>query len=41
MTTTEIVVEKSVTVPLSQARAFDLFTARMGEYWPAGHSIGA
>jgi hypothetical protein len=31
---------RSVSVPLSQARAFDLFTARMTEFWPKGHSIG-
>jgi uncharacterized protein YndB with AHSA1/START domain len=32
---------RSVSVPLSQARAFELFTTRMTEFWPAEHSIGA
>lgn len=39
--TTEIDVRRSVTVPLSPERAFDLFTARMTEFWPQEHSIGA
>lgn len=38
--TTEISVNRSVTVPLEPKRAFDLFTARMSEFWPAEHSIG-
>lgn len=33
-------VVRSVSVPLSQARAFELFTARMTEFWPKQHSIG-
>ncbi len=33
-------VSRSVSVPLSQARAFALFTARMTEFWPKEHSIG-
>jgi hypothetical protein len=33
-------VSRSVSVPLSQARAFELFTARMTEFWPKEHSIG-
>jgi hypothetical protein len=33
-------VVRSVTVPLSQARAFELFTARMTDFWPREHSIG-
>jgi hypothetical protein len=33
-------VVRSVTVPLSQSRAFELFTARMTEFWPREHSIG-
>jgi len=34
-------VRKSVVVPVDQARAFDLFTARFGEWWPlATHSVG-
>src|SRR3954471_13219536 len=32
---------RSITVPLSQAKAFDLFTSRMTEFWPPEHSIGA
>lgn len=40
-TQAEIEVVRSITVPLTQARAFDLFTARMTEYWPPEHSIGA
>jgi uncharacterized protein YndB with AHSA1/START domain len=32
---------KTVAVPLEQARAFELFTARFGEWWPlATHSVG-
>ena len=35
-------VQKTCTVPLPPERAFDLFTARMGEWWPvATHSISA
>jgi Activator of Hsp90 ATPase homolog 1-like protein len=34
-------VVRSITVPLAQAKAFDLFTGRMTEYWPPEHSIGA
>jgi uncharacterized protein YndB with AHSA1/START domain len=35
-------VRKSVTVPASPARAFELFTARFGDWWPlATHSVGA
>jgi hypothetical protein len=34
-------VHKSVTVPASPDRAFELFTARFGEWWPlATHSVG-
>jgi hypothetical protein len=29
-----------VSVPLAQARAFELFTTRMTEFWPKEHSIG-
>jgi hypothetical protein len=33
-------VRKTVTVPLGQSRAFELFTARFGEWWPlATHSV--
>ena len=34
-------VARSVTVPLSQSRAFELFTARMTDFWPREHSISA
>lgn len=34
-------VVRSVSVPLSQARTFELFTARMTEFWPKEHSIGS
>ena len=34
-------VSRSVSVPLPQARAFELFTTRMTEFWPKEHSIGA
>lgn len=31
---------KTIVLPLDQAQAFDLFTARMGEWWPlAGYSV--
>jgi uncharacterized protein YndB with AHSA1/START domain len=36
----EIAVHREVTVPLTRERAFELFTARMGAFWPAEHSIG-
>lgn len=38
---TEIEVRRSVSVPLGPQRAFDLFTARMTEFWPTEHSLGA
>ncbi|MER5269170.1 SRPBCC family protein [Actinosynnema sp. NPDC002837] len=38
--TTEIVVHKTVTVPLGVRRTFELFTARMTDFWPSEHSIG-
>jgi hypothetical protein len=31
---------RSVSVPLTRARAFELFTTRMTEFWPKEHSIG-
>ncbi|MCV7399259.1 SRPBCC domain-containing protein [Mycobacterium fragae] len=34
-------VVRSLSVPLSQARAFELFTARMTDFWPKEHSIGS
>ncbi|HZS22135.1 MAG TPA: SRPBCC domain-containing protein [Mycobacterium sp.] len=39
--TKEVEVHRSVSVPLSPERAFDLFTARMTEFWPKEHSIGS
>ena len=34
-------VRKSVVVPAAQQRAFDVFTARFGDWWPlATHSVG-
>ncbi|MQA77376.1 MAG: ATPase [Streptosporangiales bacterium] len=39
--TTEIVVHRSVTVPIEPARAFTLFTEQMTAFWPPEHSIGA
>lgn len=35
-----IEVFRSVSVPLTQARAFELFTTRMTEFWPRVHLIG-
>jgi hypothetical protein len=34
----EVAVGRTVTVPLPPAQAFELFTARMTDYWPAEHS---
>ena len=34
-------VRKSVVVKAPPARAFEVFTAGMGRWWPASHSIGA
>jgi Activator of Hsp90 ATPase homolog 1-like protein len=31
---------RSMSVPLPQTRAFELFTTRMTEFWPKEHSIG-
>jgi Activator of Hsp90 ATPase homolog 1-like protein len=39
--TAAVEVVRSVTVPLSPSRAFELFTARMTDYWPPEHSIGS
>ena len=34
-------IRKTVTVPVTPQRAFELFTARIGEWWPlATHSVG-
>lgn len=37
---TELQVHRSVSVPLTRARAFALFTERTVEFWPKDHSIG-
>jgi len=34
-------VKKSLVVPASQKRAFEVFTAGFGRWWPKTHSIGA
>jgi uncharacterized protein YndB with AHSA1/START domain len=39
--TAAVEVVRSVSVPLSQERTFELFTARMTEFWPKEHSIGS
>jgi Activator of Hsp90 ATPase homolog 1-like protein len=39
--TSAVEVLRSVSVPLSPARTFELFTARMTEFWPKEHSIGS
>jgi len=33
-------VRKSVTVPVTQAHAFDVFTASFDRWWPRNHTIG-
>ncbi|HEY4115709.1 MAG TPA: SRPBCC family protein [Rhizomicrobium sp.] len=33
-------VRKTITVNAAQARAFDVFTARFGKWWPKSHHIG-
>ena len=39
--TAAVEVVRSDTVPLSQARTFELFTTRMTDFWPKEHSIGS
>lgn len=34
-------VSRSISVPLPQARTFELFTTRMTDFWPREHSIGS
>ena len=34
-------VRRSIVVKAEPARAFDIFTARIGQWWPRNHSIGA
>jgi uncharacterized protein YndB with AHSA1/START domain len=36
----QLSVQHGVDVPLSAERAFELFTSRMSDFWPASHSIG-
>lgn len=37
----QVTVRRVTEVPLDPADAFELFTTRMGEFWPASHSIGS
>ena len=37
---TAVEVFRSISVPLSPHRAFELFTTRMTDFWPKEHSIG-
>ncbi len=39
--TAAVEVVRSVSVPLSRARTFELFTTRMTEFWPKEPSIGS
>ena len=39
--TAAVEVVRSVSVPMSQARTFELFTTRMTDFWPKEHSIGS
>jgi uncharacterized protein YndB with AHSA1/START domain len=41
VTTRAAPVRKAITVEVPPARAFEVFSARMGHWWPAIHSIGA
>jgi uncharacterized protein YndB with AHSA1/START domain len=36
----EAVVRRTITVPVSQQRAFDVFTAQFGKWWPRDYHIG-
>jgi uncharacterized protein YndB with AHSA1/START domain len=37
----EVLVVRTVRVPIPPERAFELFTAQMTEFWPSEHSIGS
>jgi uncharacterized protein YndB with AHSA1/START domain len=36
----DTVVLRTITVPVSQQRAFELFTSQLGRWWPREYSIG-
>ena len=36
----DTVVRRTVTVPVSQQRAFEVFTSQLGRWWPREYSIG-
>jgi uncharacterized protein YndB with AHSA1/START domain len=36
----DTVVRRSITVPVSQQRAFEVFTSQLGRWWPREYSIG-
>jgi uncharacterized protein YndB with AHSA1/START domain len=36
----DTVVRRTITVPVSQQRAFELFTSQLGRWWPREYSIG-
>jgi uncharacterized protein YndB with AHSA1/START domain len=40
MTHVDTAVRKSITVPASQQRAFEVFTAQLGRWWPKDYHIG-
>ncbi len=36
----DTVVRRAITVPVSQQRAFEVFTSQLGRWWPREYSIG-
>jgi len=36
----DTVVRRTITVPVSQQRAFEVFTSQLGRWWPREYSIG-